>query len=378
MIPLDLTGAQRKKFDTQLRETAKMRVRVRMQNLAGDTLSELTERLVDGQVNIDTTGEADRQCSLTLDDPRHTLNLDSDGPSDGALYADRMIRVDYGLYVDAMAEWVDVPVFTGPVVTMSRNGAVVEVTCLGKEHLAKGNCWRPLHLRKGMNVAEAIRTILRERAGEDRFAFGSTTKRLPKPVDLDRMAQPWASAKRLAESLGRQLYYDGAGVCRLRTPPRGSLFTFGPLLVMNDPQVSYDLSTVINTVWVKGHKPKGKDRVTANVVAPQRHPLSPWRLGRNGEPRFFVELIEKDGVRSVKDARELARSTLREKLDEGVSAVFDSLPVPHLDPLDVVRLHTDEVSVTFKLKQASLPLTHAGLMSVGTTKRVTPVRSRIR
>jgi len=378
VIPLGLSVAHHRAFEEQLRGTAKLRVRVRMQNLDGDTLSELTDRLADGQVNIDTTGEADRQCGLTLDDPHHTLNLDSSGPSDGALYADRMIRADWGLYVDALGEWVDVPVFTGPVVTMSRNGASVELSCLGKEHLAKGQCWRPLTLKKGMNTVHAIRTILAERAGETRFAFGTTKHRLPKDVALDRMAQPWAAARALAASLGRQLYYDGAGVCRLRTPPRTSLFTFNGELVMSDPSVTYDLSTVINTVWVKGHKPKGKDRVTAFATAPNTHPLSALRLGRNGVPRYFVELVEKDGVRSNKDAEALARSILHGKLMEGVASTFDSLPVPHLDPGDLVRLSTEDTSLTFVLRQASIPLTHSGVMSVGTTKRVSPVRSHIR
>lgn len=378
MIPLGLTAVERRQYDTQLRSTAKIRVKVRMQNLDGDDLSELTDRLMDGQVNIDASAEADRQASLTLNDPNHTLNLDSDGPGDGALYADRMIRITYGLYVDGLAQWVDVPIFTGPVVAMSRNGGTVELSCLGKEHLARGQCWRPLTLRKGMNTVAAIKAILRERAGEDRFAFGTTKRRLPKTVALDRMAEPWTTAKGLAASLGRQLYYDGSGVCRLRTPPRTSLFTFDSDLVMSDPQVSYDLSAIINTVWVKGHKPKGKPRVTAFAIAPRNHALSPYRLGRNGEPRHFVELLEKEGVRSNRDALALARSTLRLKLIEGVAASFDSLPIPHLDPLDVVRLSTEDTSLTFVLKQASIPLTHSGLMSVGTTKRVSPVRSRIR
>lgn len=378
MIPLGLRSAEQAHFEQQLRTNAKIRVRVRMQNLSGDTLGDLTDRLQDGQVNIDTSGEADRQCSLTLDDPNHSLNLDSDAPGDGALYADRMVRVDYGLYVDALARWVDVPVFTGPVVTMNRSGAAVELSCLGKEHLAKGQCWRPLSLKKGTNTGDAIKYILRERAGEDRFAFGTTRHRLPKGVNLDRLAQPWAAAKTLAASIGRQLYYDGAGVCRLRTPPGGSLFTFTDALVTSDPQVTYDLANIINTTWVKGFKPKGKPRVTAYAVAPVTHPLSPNRLGRNGTPRFFVELIEKDGVRSNTDALRLARANLRNKLLEGVSATFDSLPVPHLDPGDVVRLSTEDTSLTFVLRQASIPLTHAGVMSVGATKRVKPRRSRIR
>lgn len=381
MIPLGLTARERRLFESTLLSTHLMRTRIRLQNLDGDDLSDLSTRLLDGQVNIDTTAATTRQCSLTLDDPNHTLNLDSDAPGDGALYADRMIRADCGVYVPALTRWVNVPTFTGPIATMSRNGASVQLGCLGKEHLAFGQAWRPLTLRKGMNTVDAIRTILRERAGERRFSFPNLRHRLPKTVSLGRMSSPWGVAQQLARSLGRQLYYDGAGVCRLRTRPRGAVFTFrdGNGTVLSDAQITYDLGTIINTIWVKGGKPKGKKQaVTAAVTAPRSHPLSPWRLGRNDEPRYLVEEVDNDHVRSSKDARALARRTLDSRLLEGVTTTFDALPVPHLDPLDVVRLATDETSITFVLNQASLPLVHSGVMSVGTVRRVTPAKGRIR
>lgn len=376
MIPLGLSVAGLRALEQQMRSTSQIRVHLTLLNLAGDEVADLSTRLLDGQVNIDTSGETVRQLSATLNDPNHELHLDSDAPGDGALYADRMLRATYGFYVPNLGRWVDVPVFTGPVATMSRDGGSIQVGCLGKEHLAQGQAWRPMALKKGMNVADAIRVLLRERAGETNFAFGTTRKRLPKAVSVGRLDSPWVVARRLAEGIGRQLFYDGAGVCRLRTPPSASLFTFDGDVVLTDPQVTYDLASVRNTVWVKGHKPKGKDRVTATAVAPRTHPLSPYRLGRNGEPRHLVEVVERDSVRSAKDANGLAHDVLHGLLMEGVEATFDALPIVHLDPLDVVRLSTEVGSITFKLRQASLPLVHSGVMSVGALKRVTPKRRK--
>lgn len=381
MIPLDLSGAERRTFEAALLKPYEMRVRVRVLTLDGDELSEVTNRLLDGQVNIDTGAETTRQASLTLSDPNNTMNLDSDAPSDGALYVDRMINLHHEIYVLGLQRWVSVPIFTGPITSMTRDGEDITLSCLGKEFLAKGNCWRPLTLRKGYDTVQAIRTILRERAGETRFAFPDLARRLPRNVSLGRMTQPWAIASRLARSIDRQLYYDGEGVCRLRAYPHGSVYTFRDRggAVLGNASVTFDITNVRNVVWVKGGKPKGaKKAVTWPAVAQPSHSLSPARQGRNQTPRFLVEEIDNDHVRTVKSARQIANNRLRQKLLEGVTVTFDALPIPHLDPLDVVRLSTELTSVTFTLRQASIPLTHDGVMTVGSNRRVSVRRQAIR
>lgn len=380
MIPLGLKVDELKLFEKTLRSTHEFRVRIGVLNLSGAEISDVTDRLLDGQVNFDSTGEATRQLSLTLDDPGRKLSLDSSSPDDGALYADRMIRVEYDVYTPSLGRWVEVPLFTGPITAMNRNGSQVELTCLGKEHLAGGQAWRPLNIGPGTNVVTAIKTILRERAGETLFAFPTSRARVPKPgVSLGAMSSPWAAAVGLAKSIGCQLYYDGAGVCRLRGNPRTSVFTFNGDSVLTDPAVTYDLSSIINTVLVKGKKAaKAKQAVTATAIADRSHPMSPYAIGRNGEPRHYVELVENDKIRSNAQARAIANSTLRDRLLEGVTCDFDALPQPHLEPLDIVRLNVPGAAVTFVLHRASIPLVHSGVMSVGTNRRVTPNRSRIR
>lgn len=379
-MSLGLTGGERTAFEQTLRETHELRARIYVLNLSGASLGEVTSRLLDGQVNFDTSAETTRQLTMSLDDPSHALSMDSSSPADGALYADRMIRVEYGVYVPKLSRWVNVPIFTGPITGMTRNGSQVDLSCLGKEHLAGGQAWRPLTLKQGTNIGNAIKTILRERAGETSFAFPTVTAKLGKHgVSLGALSSPWAVATQLARSIGRQLYYDGAGVCRMRRPPNGVLFTFNGDVVLSDPAVTYDLGSIINAVLVKGKKgAKGKKSIGASAVAARNHPLSPYSLGRAGEPRYYVEVVDNDAIKTKKKAREIARNTLRGHLFEGVTCDFDALPQPHLEPLDVVRLDTEGTSVTFVLHKASIPLSHSGVMSVGTTKRVTPNRRHIR
>lgn len=381
MIAVGANSAERRALEAQLLRSHRIRVSVKLQSLDGNEVADLTPRLIDGQVNIDATAETSRAAELTLDDPDHALHLDSDAPADGGLYLDRMVAIRYGVLVEELGQWIDIPLFRGPVAGMQRDGDTIAVSCLGKEHLAKGSAWRPLTLRKGMDTVAAIRTILRERAGETDFSFPDRGGKLDDRLSLGRLTQPWTFAQQLARSIDRHLYYDGAGTCCLRRIPEDNVWTFKDGehgSVLSPAQVSYDLSSVSNHVWVKGKKPKHKPQVTATATAGRSHPLSPYRLGRNGVPRYLVTVVENDKIASRKDARQVAQRELSGLLREGLEVSFDALPVPHLDPRDPVRLDTADASVSFSLDRASIPLVHSGVMSVGTNKRVTPDRHKIR
>jgi hypothetical protein len=92
----------------------------------------------------------------------------------------------------------------------------------------------------------------------------------------------------------------------------------------------------------------------------------------------MVTEVEDDQIRTRAKAKEVAESQLASLLREGVQVGFDALPVPHLDPLDLVSVTTPDTSLTFTLHQASIPLVHSGVMSVGTNKRVAPSRKAVR
>lgn len=396
MIGLGLRRAELRAFHRELAGTHGIRVRIGVLTLDHDAVGDLSEEFLDGQVNIDADAEVTRSVSLTFLDRSRTIDFDSDSPSNGALYADRMLRISYGVQVPEIDEWVHVPLFCGPVTKLDRAGDEVSVECQGKEYLALGSAWQPLTIKKGTPKVDAIRTIMRERGGEHRFEFPDLAARLPKAVSLARDSQPWKVAQRIARSMDRQLFYDGRGVLRLRRFPGNPVFTFTDeqprAMVMTPPQVAFSTDGIANAVWVKGGVPKHKkadDEPAADgdkkdkergvrhfETAPRSHPLSPWRLGRPDAPHFRMEVIENKHIRSQKEAREAAQGLLRRRLRQLVEVTFDSLPTPHLEPEDLIRVDTGQVGMEVRLGQASVPLKHDQVQSVGYLAKVSTSRRK--
>lgn len=401
---MDLTPAELKAYHAALTRTHEVRVRVSVLDLSERPRSEITAEILDGAVNVDADSEVTRSASLTFFDPGHTLKLDPEDPDHGAIFLNRMIRIRYGVYVSALGRWVDVPVFTGPITSLSRDGATVEVEAQGKESLANQAVWRNFVRKKGTRYTTVIRHLMQS-IGEDKFAFSANpTRRLAKTYVLalterefaskkaerrykrrnrEIVDRPvWEAAQDLADTLGRQLFYDGDGYLRLRNRGGNPVWTFrdgdGGSLV-SAPQVSYSTSELRNAVQVrrtftttrgKGkHKKELQHSRYIRVEPPNGHPLSPAALGRNGRKRYLPETIDGGNI-THKRAVSIANARLNALLDESVAVTFDSLPLPHLEPGDRVRVRTDEgLDMTTTLRTFSIPLT-PGTMSVGYSRDV--------
>lgn len=376
MIPLGLTSQQRGWLEATLASSHAMRVTVTLQNLAGSHKANLSKMFDGGQITVDMDADVTRSAQITLVDPQGTLSFDSDSPSDTAMYLDDMIAIEYGVFVPQLDRWVDIPVFTGPIVKLERDEETVTIEAQGKESLAMGAAWRTFTRKKGTNRLDAIKDILRVLAGETRFNFENSSNRIGKDVAVGRETVPWNEAKRLTKAFGKQIFYDGDGVCRLRSYPQSSVFTFREGdggTVVTTPKVSYDSSEVKNIIWVKGGLPKGaKKKISVHRVAPTTHPLNPSRLGRNGVPRYLLEVVEDDTIRSKIDAQVLGDQILYDRLLQSIEVKFDAMPIPHLEPGDLVTINTGEYSATFRLRAFSIPLVAGDAMQVGYTKRIPP------
>ena len=376
MLPLGLSTSERAAFEATLRTSYERRVEVLILDMAQNTLATITHRLLDGQVVVDADADVTRSASLTLLDPTHSLNFDTESPDDGALFLDRMIRVNYCVYVPALARWVEVPVFTGPVTSLERDGAHVQIEAQGKESIARQAVWNPYTKPKGAVVVDVIKDLMQRRAGENRFDLPTGTARLTKPVTLPREAIVWDEAKKLASYRG--LWYDGRGWLRMQDPSASPVFTFKTGdggLVLTRPQVSFSAEDMKNVVSVTGGIPKGsKTAVRAVAHASTTHPLNHGRLGRNGVPRYMVEFVEDDTLTTTAQAQARADAILAPLLLETVQVQFDSMPVPHLEPHDVVSLRTDDFSANFRLRQFTIPLVTGSPMPVGYVRKLTPKR----
>jgi len=387
-----LSLAERDAYERALADHHTRRFRIQVLDLDGNTLTDLSSRLMDGQVVADMTADVSRTLTMGLLDPGHSINFDTDSPDDGALYADRMIRVVYIIYVPELGREVEVVIFVGPITKLSRDKDVLNVEAQSKEALGRGAVWNPMTLQQGYGKVAAFRTIMTERVGERRFntppvaldteARGSD--RLPTAVTLDRYSAAWDEAKKIGEGMGYQAFYSADGLCTLREYPGQPSFVFNAGEggnVLSEPAISHVIDDVRNTVVVTGAQAKNaKAPVQGLAIAPSGHPLSPVRLAVGGRPRYLVEQVENTNLRTTADANAYAQRILDDRLLESVEVSFDALPIPHLEPGDLVRLNTGDYAVTFRLRTFSIPLSADGdsPMTVGYTRKTTIRPTKIR
>lgn len=356
--------------------------------------------LLDGQVNIQADGDVRRTCTLTLLDPDHALNLDAGSVWEGALFADRMVRVRHTVDVPGFGDVTCVP-FVGPIAKLSRDGSEVTIECHDKTAFSVLGC-PPMTYGKGADVIAVIRGFLASRTGEAHFRFpASRGVRLNAPVSVGWAdeASVWAVCQRLARQyLGMQLFYSCDGYATLRTRP-ASVFEFGPDMFTTAPTGDHDFAALVNYA-----------RATAGSIvrakaAPTDHPLAPAKLGRNGVPRYFPSVedlsapskpgLKKPSRKSTKKQRK-AYSTAWDKYAGEVRSVTQqaqafvdteianglpmsaaltasTVPVFHLDVDDPITFRTDDGSAVLSFSEASIPLI-SGEASIGTIRRVSRPR----
>lgn len=361
-----------------------MRVSVRVLGTDHSPVDTISHRILDGQVNVDYRSAVTRSATLSFFDPSNSLDFDSDSPADGAIYADRMLQISYDVRQPGTfgGRWIEVPIFTGPVSKFSRDGVEVKVEAQGKETLVLGSAWKNYVANKGRRKVDIIREVM-ENEGERFFALPELGSKMPRDDVLTPETSPWAFVRKIANSMGMQLFYDGAGRLVLRDFPERKVFTFrdgNGGSIDGVPSVDFSIDNVRNAVRVTGRKPKGsKRKVRASAVAPKGHPLSPHRLGRNGAPRYLPEFVEDENVGTDREAKRVAKVRLRSLLHSMVEVKFSALTIPHLDAADEIGVQTDRFSMQTRLTAFSIPLTASGRMTVGYVRRMKkPKRRAIR
>lgn len=357
MFPPGLSAAEFAAYRTTLLTSHEIRCSASLLSLEGDVLRPLT--VLDGQVNVDADATPTRTGSVTLLDPPEL------GPN-------RMVRVSYGVLVPDFG-WFDFPLITGviPPNGTDRQGRVTSVELRGKEDLALAGVVHPITVPGRMHADKAIRVLLGEGTGETRFDLPDMP-RLGREVTVKRGEAVWPAVRGIGRRVGRQVFYDGRGVCRGRRAPGNRSWTFrdgdrGTVLSVPDRAPSGD--DVFNTVIVRGGTPKGSKHPVRipPVVAPSSHPLSPRKLGRGGVPRPLPLIVEDDSIRSVAETRERGLRELRDGLRRGLDVAVDVLPWPLAEEGDLVGVQFDYWSVSVRLRRWSIGL-RPSPMSVGVHK----------
>lgn len=397
MLNLGLSIAERLQFEALLASHHSIVVQLIVMDLDHNERTDVTNRLLDGQVTLDATALITRSLDLDLLDPTGALHLDSNSPDEGAMFADRMVAVRYCVINPAATFRVNVPIFTGPITKLERNGAAVRVEAQGKEALGLSMPWQTKTWSAGYKLTSAINEILRDIMGEGKRSIPDISNKLPRNITVGTVTDadfnvktsksPWEVAKGLAKSIGYQLYYDGGGTAVMRPLPENVCWTYreGPGgSLKSKPTAGFNIDAVINAVEVFGKKPEKttgkttKKQPHARLVAERADPLSPWNLGRSGAPRYLPLIVEDDSITTDEEALARAQTELRRGLRSSIEVAYDALVVPHLEELDVIKLSSEKYASTHLLKKTAIPLTAGGTATVGYVKNVKVNRSAIK
>lgn len=379
MIGIGKKREHERLLEQTLTSAYSLQIRIRLLDLDYNYKKDLTGAFYDGSVSVDADADVTRGLDLTLLDPNGKIHLDPNEPSSTGVYISDLISVVYAVQdPNRTMEW-DIPVFCGPISGVSRDGTMLSVKAVGKESLGMTNCWRAKAFHKGQEKTYVIKQILTDLMGENKHNIPNKGASLPNDMKLTDQESPWPVAKKLAHSMGYQLFYDGRGVCQMRdrghTKP---VMKIDGKWLLGDPQPEFDLSTVINAVRVIGGKPKkAKDNVKAKAVAQRSNPLSPWQLGRtvngNRVPRYLWMEVQDDSLRTTKECKDLANKLLAHGLLGGVAITADGIVNPRLEEMDIVRFQVeDKVVVTVPLRKFMIPLLATNAGSYGYLKPVRP------
>lgn len=389
MINLGLSAADQDAFESTLRSSHRVRTVVHVRDQNEKIIYTFDGTIVSGSVQVDWSQSGlkpkrrddpwvapsgpVRTLDLTVMRPGKEANFLPGTGGDDLVWAQNFINVIYRVWVPGLAagpDWVDVPVFWGPITEIDQDGAQYNIKASGKEILGLDPClmWDTVNIKKGTKRDEAIQTLLAKQ-GENRFDFSGQDSKTSTDMSFGRYTQVWKWAQNYAHAANMQLFYDGLGRARLRNWRVNRIWLFNDE-VLSRPQVSYDISSARNVVEVTGGVPKGrKTAIRAVAMAAASNPLSPESLARNNQRRFMVSRVQSE-TKKQSEAEDLAQMTLNQLLSAAVNVQFDCLPIPHLEEGDTVTVQVDGQHIDFVLEQFTLPLTSDTNMTVGENRRV--------
>lgn len=398
MISLNLRPEEERAYHRALFSSHRIRVRVELADHNEHVIESLTSPtsyVLDGSIQYDMTGEPTRSLSLTLLDPKRKLGFIPDSPAQGSLFADRFVSVHYGVWVDELDDWIDVPVFFGPLTAFQHAGPIITLEAQGKEALllAPHYAVQGYTIQKWTRLDDAIKRVGRK-AGESKYSIPNLRTRLRRARTIRPQAEPWraikggetdANGKRVAGlvelgEIERHVYYDGRGRLTVRRAHRNPAITLRLNRMTEQPQVSYDNLEFRNHVRVIGDRAKGsKHQVSGHATLANKHPLSPHKLGRlvgdRIQPRYLAEFVEAS-LKTDEECERRAESVLDRKAKTGIEVSVSCLPIPHLEEGDIVRVVTDDYHIEAPAREFTLPLTAGEAMTIGETRRVRPRGNR--
>lgn len=372
----------------------------------------LVPMVVDGAVQLDASRDVSRSLGCRLLDPKRRLDFDPASPTDFAMFADRFVGVERGVYVPELERWVDAPIMKGPITNFGRQGAMVTIEAQGKESLmlAPHHATQGYKIRRRTRLDDAVRSVGR-RVGEAHFDIPELATRIRRTHVVEPESEPWKvliggdtaehyyvskrQRKRQKKSHhgspppppgglvggsgNLEAFYSAAGVLTVRRSNQNATATFGgedgwPLISV--PSFTFDETDFVNYVLVRGGRAHGAKKAARGVAfLPRDHPLSPWALARNDKPRFYTQILDADNLKSDSKCRDRAKQALDRGMRQGTAVSFDALARPDLEEGDWITTRYRGASITLPLVQATIPLS-GGTWTYGANKAVAVKRGR--
>lgn len=375
-----LTKAQRAAYDATVSGTHHRAVELEVyRRRDGEAVVSLTNRFLGGSVQGDETRTPVTFLECEILDDEYALDW-----SHGA-HRKFEVQVVDSRFVPELDEWVEEPIFRGPIWDFERDESVVRLVAEGAEKNAQGSVrqadWWPAKTK----ATTVIKALLRRAGAEPRdLGIPNLKATLPRSVTVGvRLGKPpkddkkkdtrprrqrllvsredtyWETAKDLAESLDRDLYADNRGKFVLRHPrSRPTIhLTERTLLAPITEKRGGDGETT--NVWiVRGANPKGpRGRAHARVELPKRHPASSWSQRWNDTKREVIETIENDQIKTNRQARALGQRRRDRALRETVTYEVQALPIiPWVRPSSLLSAPSKAGRVTGRIPAWTLPL----------------------
>jgi hypothetical protein len=367
VINLGWSTAQLQDFYDICKHSHRVYTAVHQLDLSHNFQRDLSGLVIGGQVDVDRDAAITRSAKLQLMDVEHNLNFDAFNPADGANYFTQMIRIYYGVSrfePGSPVYWV--PVMTGPIDDVQRDGWQLNLSITGKEVFAKSGMWQAWSWPAGWSKNDVIANAMQIHTGEVFFNFDWTNATITAPFSLEAGDDLFENLRQLADDSGYQLFYDGWGNLRLRWQNSNMIFTFTDDWLTDTPSVDYDASKVVNAVRYEGWTPPGYTTPLAiTVTAPDWHPFSPAKMGRNGVARYLPDFVSDSSINNTFVLFIYAFNVLDREILEGVNVQFSSLIMPLLEEGDTVLVNGSGYNGKTNMTQMSIPLVGDAEMSVG-------------
>jgi hypothetical protein len=316
--------------------------------------------LLDGQVDLEGIT---RTATCSFGDPDDNWKL-----STNLVFLDRILRVERWVLVPeigADGTFVRVPIFTGPVVKADENGGTVTLEAQGMELWLKGDIKGVHRWPRGAPVTQVIRQMMLL-GGEDlaHLDIPTMNHRLPAAMQIGPQYEGgiWAAVQYLAETIDCDLFYDGAGHCRLRRRPTQVAWEFkagdeGTLI--GQPQRSTliggtnggDATAIVNDVIIFGKakpqkppegggKPPKPPIIRGEAIAKDGSRFAPNSLGHPGAPLYLKEVATMEHIRLDRTAQQVANERLRRHMQVAAQYMVNTAPIPHLNSFDRIKFPT--------------------------------------